>query len=70
MREEKGKTQYDYMRESDYKEEDALFPEEIRENVKKTKREEYFEFYDDVKTSIKEEAHTEHRNTPSQKGTA
>ncbi|MBO4594688.1 MAG: hypothetical protein J5697_03190 [Clostridia bacterium] len=55
MRDETGKTQYDYMRESDYKEEDALFPEEIREGVKKTEKEEYFEFYDDVKTSIKED---------------
>lgn len=43
------------MRESDYKEEDALFPEEINESIKKSEKEEYFEFYDDIKTSIKED---------------
>ncbi len=48
-----GKTQYDYMREADRTEEDAYFPEEIM--PKKTQREEYFEFYDDIKTSIKED---------------
>ena len=40
------KTQYDYMRESDYTEEDAFYPEEIW--VKKSDREEYFDYYDDM----------------------
>ncbi len=52
---DKYKTQYDYMRESEYKEEDALYPEEWVENRQKSDREKYFEFYDDVKTSIKED---------------
>ena len=47
------KSQYDYMRESDYTEEDAFYPEEI--SVKKSDREEYFDYYDDIKTSIKED---------------
>ena len=49
------KTQYDYMRESDNKEEDALIPEEINDYAVKTDREKYFEYYDDIKTSIKED---------------
>lgn len=50
-----GKTQYDYMRESEEKEEDAMFPEEIENVKKRSKREEYFDFYDDIKTNIKED---------------
>ena len=46
-------TQYDYMRESYYSEEYAFYPEEI--SVKKSDREEYFDYYDDIKTSIKED---------------
>ncbi len=47
------KTQYDYMRESEDSEEDACFPEEIQK--KKSLRDDYFDFYDDIKTSIKED---------------
>lgn len=43
------------MKESEFKEEDAFFPEEIRENREKSQREKYFEFYDDIKTDIKED---------------
>ena len=49
------KTQYDYMRESEIKEEDALYPEEINEERKVSDKEKYFEYYDDIKTSIKED---------------
>ncbi len=49
------KTQYDYMRESEFKEEDALFPEEINSERDRSEREKYFEYYDDVKTNIKED---------------
>lgn len=47
------KTLYDLMREADRIEEDAFFPEEL--TVTKTLREEYFDYYDDIKTSIKED---------------
>ncbi len=50
-----GKTQYDLMRESEYKEEDAEYPEEILSDKKQSAREKYFEYYDDIKTSIKED---------------
>ncbi len=49
------KTLYDYMREADFKEEDALFPEEISEEKARSVKEKYFDFYDDIKTSIKED---------------
>lgn len=49
------KTQYDYMKEAEFKEEDALFPEEINENINKSSKEKYFEYYDDIKTNIKED---------------
>lgn len=49
------KTQYDYMRESEKKEEDAFYPEEWNDNQNLSDREKYFEFYDDIKTSIKED---------------
>ena len=49
------KTQYDYMKESEFKEEDAFFPEEVSEQKDKSEKEKYFDFYDDVKTSIKED---------------
>lgn len=52
---QKVKTQYDYMRESEYKEEDAFFPEEWEENQRKSKKEEYFEFYDDIKLTPKDD---------------
>ncbi|MBR1983957.1 MAG: hypothetical protein IKA12_04655 [Clostridia bacterium] len=49
------KTQYDYMKEADKYEEDAICPEEWLEELKRSDREKYFEFYDDIKTSIKED---------------
>lgn len=49
------KTQYDYMRESDYKEEDAFYPEEWEDRFKKSRKEEYFEFYDDIKLTPKDD---------------
>ena len=50
-----GKSEYDYMRESELKEEDAFYPEEWNEERKSTEKEKYFEFYDDIKTNIKED---------------
>ncbi len=49
------KTQYDYMREADFKEEDAFYPEEWEELRNKSKKEEYFEFYDDIKLTPKDD---------------
>lgn len=49
------KSEYDYMRKSDDTEEDAFFPEEWTEEKEKSEKEKYFEFYDDVKTDIKED---------------
>ena len=49
------KTQYDYMRESDYKEEDADYPEERYDDRQVTSKEKYFEFYDDIKTTPKDD---------------
>lgn len=48
-----GKTFYDLMKEADLKEEDAFFPEENASE--ETEKEKYFDFYDDIKTSIKED---------------
>lgn len=50
-----GKSEYDYMREADTKEEDAFYPEEWAEEAEKTSKEKYFDFYDDIKTNIKED---------------
>ena len=49
----KGKTIYDLMKEAEFKEEDAFFPEENADS--ETEKEKYFDFYDDIKTSIKED---------------
>lgn len=49
------KTKYDYMKEAEFKEEDAFSPEEMNERKTVSDREKYFEFYDDVKTNIKED---------------
>ena len=53
--ERKVKTQYDYMREADFKEEDAMYPEEWADDRSKSKKEEYFEFYDDIKLTPKDD---------------
>ena len=42
------------MREADKIEEDAFFPEEISDGYGKSDKERYFEYYYDVKSSIKE----------------
>ena len=52
---EEFKTKYDYMRKADESEEDAFMPEDIISSKKKSDREEYFDYYDDIKTSIKED---------------
>ncbi len=52
---EKQKTQYDYMRESDDKEEDALYPEEWEDSRTKSSKEKYFEYYDDIKLTPKDD---------------
>ena len=52
---QKEKSQYDYMREADVKEEDAFCPEEWEEERKQSDKDKYFEYYDDIKTNIKED---------------
>ena len=49
------KSEYDYMREADNKEEDAFYPEEWLNEREQTSKEKYFEYYDDIKTDIKED---------------
>lgn len=49
------KTQYDLMRESDDMEEDAFSPEDWLEEQTKSNKEKYFEFYDDIKTTPKDD---------------
>lgn len=51
----KGKTLYDLMREADNKEEDAAFPEEWEEERLKSSKEKYFEYYDDIKLTPKDD---------------
>ncbi len=51
---QKGKSKLDYLKEADLKEEDAYFPEEWK-RAESSEREKYFDYYDDVKTSIKED---------------
>ncbi len=50
-----GKTLYDLMREADNKEEDAAFPEEWMDERNKTSKEKYFEYYDDIKLTPKDD---------------
>ena len=49
-----AKSKLDYLKEADLKEEDAYYPEEMKSG-EYSEREKYFEYYDDVKTSIKED---------------
>lgn len=49
------KTQYDLMRESESMEEDAYYPEDWMEERNKTDKERYFEYYDDIKTTPKDD---------------
>lgn len=50
-----GKTMYDLMREADNREEDASFPEEWMEDRNKSDKERYFEYYDDIKLTPKDD---------------
>ena len=43
------------MRESENKEEDAAYPEEWEDERQKSSKEKYFEYYDDVKISHRED---------------
>ena len=43
------------MREADYMEEDAFDPDEWMEDSAKTDKERYFEYYDDIKTTPKDD---------------
>ena len=49
------KTKYDYMREAETKEEDAMYPEEWNDQKPKSNKEEYFDFYDDIKLTPKDD---------------
>ena len=49
------KTLYDMMREADYMEEDAFSPDDWMEDQRKTDKERYFEYYDDIKTTPKDD---------------
>ena len=51
----KFKNKYDYLKEADKYEEDAIIPEEWISERERSKKEKYFEYYDDIKTSIKED---------------
>ena len=48
-------TIYDYMRRAENVEEDAMYPEEWLEERTLTDKEKYFEFYDDIKTTPKDD---------------
>ena len=52
---EQTKTMYDYMRESESVEEDAMYPEEWNDNRTLSDKEKYFDFYDDIKTTPKDD---------------
>ena len=51
----KSRTLYDLMREADNYEEDACFPEEWQDERQKSSKEKYFEFYDDIKLTPKDD---------------
>ncbi len=51
----KGKTMYDLMREADNREEDASYPEEWLDERDYTSKEKYFEYYDDIKLTPKDD---------------
>ena len=50
-----SKTMYDLMRESENREEDACYPEEWIDEQKLTDKEKYFDFYDDIKLTPKDD---------------
>ncbi len=52
---EKGKTLYDRMREADRIEEDTFYPEDWIDERELTDKEKYFDFYDDIKLTPKDD---------------
>lgn len=52
---EKLKSEYDFMKKADELEEDAFFPEEWEEDRTLTDKEKYFDYYDDIKTTPKDD---------------
>ena len=52
---DKIKTKYDYMRESETKEEDAMYTEEWNDQRLSSDKERYFDFYDDIKLTPKDD---------------
>ncbi len=52
---QKYKTQYDLMRESENKEEDAFLPEELLDERNLSDKEKYFAYYDDIKLTPKDD---------------
>ena len=46
---------YDYMRMSDDMDEDAMFPEDWKKDNLLTDKEKYFDFYDDIKLTPKDD---------------
>jgi len=50
-----GRTLYDLMRECENMEEDAYFPDDWMEERNKSFKEQYFEYYDDIKTTPKDD---------------
>ncbi len=52
---DRGKSLYDLMREADMHEEDAFFPEEWEDGRILTDKEKYFDFYDDIKLTPKDD---------------
>ncbi len=50
-----GKTLYDLMRESENHEEDAFYPEEWEDARTLTDKEKYFDYYDDIKLTPKDD---------------
>ena len=52
---DKPKSLYDRMRDADYLEEDAAFTEEWMDERNKSDKEKYFEYYDDIKLTPKDD---------------
>ncbi len=52
---QKSKTLYDLMRDADNKEEDACYPEEWEDERAKSHKEKYFDYYDDIKLTPKDD---------------
>ncbi len=48
-------TLYDYMRRAENIEEDAMYPEEWLDDETLSDKEKYFDFYDDIKTTPKDD---------------